>query len=176
MSLLERRLDLPEHLMSVTRARHFVRDVLLGWDLESLVEDAQLGTSELVANAVRHAGTDLVLTIRVDGLVTISIQDGQPELRRPVIADSDFLAENGRGLHIVAAIAHDWGITTAANGKVVWFNLSLPETSADGADVLSLDRKRHSRPAGAEEEQGMDRHGVEERAEARRREQVESTG
>ncbi len=176
MSLLERTLDLPEHLSSVTRARHFVRDVLLGWDLEGLVEDAQLGTSELVANAVRHAGTDLVLTIRVDGLVTISIQDGQPELRRPVIADSDFLAENGRGLHIVAAIAHDWGITTAANGKVVWFNLLLPESGAGGADVLSLDRKRHSQPAPAEDEQELDLHGVEERAEARRREQVESAG
>lgn len=176
MSLLERTLDLPEHLSSVTRARHFVRDVLLGWDLEGLVEDAQLGTSELVANAIRHAGTDLVLTIRVDGVVTISIQDGQPELRRPVIADSDFLAENGRGLHIVAAIAHDWGITTAANGKVVWFNLSLPESGEAGADVLSMDRKRGSQPAPAEDEVEMELHDVKEHVEARRREQVESAG
>ncbi|HET6964991.1 MAG TPA: ATP-binding protein [Acidimicrobiales bacterium] len=176
MSLLEQNLHLPEHLSSVTRARHFVRDVLVGWDLEALVEDAQLGTSELVANAVRHAGTDLVLTIRVDGVVTISIQDGHPELRRPVIADSDFLAENGRGLHIVAAIAHDWGITTAANGKVVWFNLSIPESGSDDADVLSMDGRRPGRPSVAGElpEEGV--HGVEEHVEARRRENVESTG
>lgn len=172
MSMLERDLHLPEHLSSVTQARHFVRDVLLGWDLETLVEDAQLGTSELVANAIRHAGTDLVLTIRVDGLVTIAIQDGQPELRRPVIADSEVLAENGRGLHIVAAIAHDWGITTAANGKVVWFNLALPASEGDDADVLSIHRRRPADPPVETDH----RHGVEEQLEARRQGYVESSG
>lgn len=138
MSEWDRQLHLPQDLRSVTRARHFVRDVLREWDLEPLVEDAQLGTSELVANAVRHAGTDLLLSIRVDGVVTIAIHDGQPELRRPVIADADVLAESGRGLHIVAAIANDWGITTAANGKVVWFNLALSDRLGADADVLEL--------------------------------------
>ena len=173
MTFLERELHLPEDLPSVTRARHFVRDVLLGWDLEALVDDAQLGTSELVANAIRHAGTDLVLTIRVDGMVTIAIQDGEPELRRPVIADSGFLAENGRGLHIVAAIAQDWGITTAANGKIVWFNLALPQSGRDDADVLQMASRRKPPVA----ESGPDHHsGVEEQVEARRRGPVESTG
>lgn len=172
MSFLERQLHLPEDLPSVTRARHFVRDVLMRWDLKALVDDAQLGTSELVANAIRHAGTDLVLTIRVDGVVTIAIQDGEPELRRPVIADSDFLAENGRGLHIVAAISQDWGITTAANGKVVWFNLALPHSAKDDADVLSMASHRRPGPSGESE----DASGVEERVEARGGETVESTG
>lgn len=171
MSLLERELHLPEHLSSVTRARHFVRDVLLEWDLAPLVEDAQLGTSELVANAIRHAGTDLMLTIRVDGVVTVAIQDGHPELRRPVIADADFLAENGRGLHIVAAISQDWGITTAVNGKIVWFNLALPDTAGHDAGILSLDLRRPDRGPVPEEDH---LHGVEEHVEARRRENAES--
>lgn len=143
MSAFERELHLPEDLKSVTKARHFVRDALLEWDLEPLVEDAQLGTTELVANAVRHAGTDLILRVRVDGVVTIAIHDGHPELRRPVIADAGYLAENGRGLHIVAAISHDWGITTAANGKVVWFKLALPDRGARDADVLDFNRRTH---------------------------------
>lgn len=172
MTFLERELHLPEDLPSVTRARHFVRDVLVGWDLEALVDDAQLGTTELVANAIRHAGTDLVLTIRVDGVVTIAIQDGEPELRRPVIADSDFLAENGRGLHIVAAISHDWGITTAANGKVVWFNLALPESATDDADLLSM--ASHRRPAPSGESEDMSE--ADAQAEARAAEHAESTG
>ena len=172
MSVLERELHLSQEPASVTQARHFVRDVLLEWGLEALVDDAQLGTSELVANAVRHAGTDLTLTIRVDGLVTIAIQDGQPELRRPVVADSDFLAENGRGLHIVAAISHDWGITTAANGKVVWFNLAFPDRAGRNADVLSMaDRRPVEAPPG-----GDSLHGAEEHADARRRESSESAG
>ncbi len=141
MSRLEEHLHLPEQLSSVSRARHFVGDVLRGWNLDALVEDAELGTTELVANAVRHARTNLVLTIRVDGVVTIAIHDGQPELCRSVAADSDYMAENGRGVHIVSAIARDWGITTAANGKVVWFNLALPDRGGADADVLSFDRR-----------------------------------
>jgi anti-sigma regulatory factor (Ser/Thr protein kinase) len=152
MRAQERQLELPEDLSSVTRARRFVRDLLQTWDLHALVEDAQLGTSELVANAVRHAGTDLVLTVRVDELVTIAIRDGQPELRRPVIAGADFLAENGRGLHIVAAISDDWGITTAVNGKVVWFNLALPATEGHDADILAFAHRNAERFEGEPQE------------------------
>lgn len=169
MSPLERELHLPQELSSVTLARHFVRDVLVGWDLEPLVEDAELGTSELVANAVRHAGTDLVLTVRVDGLVTIAIHDGHPELRRPVVADAGFLAEHGRGLHIVAAISHDWGITAAANGKIVWFNLALPDSAGPDADVLTFGARRRDR-------HGDDADDAGTRAEARPRENAESAG
>lgn len=139
-------LHLPADLSCVTQARHFVRDTLLAWDRPDLVEDAQLGTSELVANAIRHAGTDLVLQVSEDGPVTIAIQDGQPELRRPVAADADFMAENGRGLHIVAAISQDWGITTAVGGKVVWFVLAAPDSAGDDASVLSFDRRAGASP------------------------------
>lgn len=79
----------------------------------------------------------------MDGVVAIAIQDGQPELRRPVIADAGYLAEHGRGLHTVAAICHDWGITTASNGKVVWFNLRLPDRAGRDADILSLGAAPH---------------------------------
>jgi hypothetical protein len=75
--------------------------------------------------------------------VTIAIHDGHPELRRPVIADAGYLAENGRGLHMVAAIADDWGITTAVNGKIVWFNLALPATEGHDADVLAFAKPPH---------------------------------
>jgi anti-sigma regulatory factor (Ser/Thr protein kinase) len=166
VSGLDHVLALPQELGSVTKARHFVRDVLRSWDLADLVEDAELGTSELVANAVRHARTDLVLSVRVDGVVTVAIQDGEPELRRPVIADAGFLSENGRGLHIVAAISHDWGITTAANGKVVWFSMALPDGRDEDAEVVSLEDARNAAAADAEE---ADRP-------LRRREPAESAG
>jgi anti-sigma regulatory factor (Ser/Thr protein kinase) len=155
------RLSLPlaAEPVSVTRGRHFVRDVLLGWGLPRLVDDAQLGTSELVANAVRHARTELVLSVGIrSGAVIISIQDGEPELRRPVPASSDALAEHGRGLHIVAAISSDWGVTTAAGGKIIWFSLPLPDTRTVDAHFYTLDdRRSDSRKAavpGAQEEQG----------------------
>lgn len=170
MSAVERELRLPAHLSSVRQARHFVRDVLLGCDLEALVDDSQLGTSELVANAVRHAGTELVLRLRVDDVVTIAIEDGQPELRRPVPVAGDQLAESGRGLHIVAAVAQDWGIRTAAGGKVVWFTLARPDHAGGDADVLSMQLRRP--PVSVREEYEHHRHDVE----ARPRGRAESPG
>ena len=42
---------------SVATARGFVRDTLQGWGLADIVDDAVVLTSELVTNAVVHAGT-----------------------------------------------------------------------------------------------------------------------
>lgn len=141
----EQVLDLPCQPASVTRARHYVRDLLLEWGLPRLAEDAQLGTSELVANAVRHAGTDLQMTVRRGDCVTISIRDGIPQLRRPAPREENHLAESGRGLHIVAAISSDWGVLMAAGGKVVWFSLALPDESTSDADVLPMAGRRSGR-------------------------------
>src|SRR5690349_14646419 len=116
--LRERELVLSCTLGSVTVARHFVRDTLLWWDLERLVEDAELGVSELVANAVRYAQTDVTLRICVDREMTVEVVDREPVLRRPMHGGPDNpLAESGRGLRIVAAVADDWGIEMRAGGK-----------------------------------------------------------
>ncbi len=149
MNPTEQVLRLPCHPSSVTAARHFVRDLLLEWNLPRLVDDAQLGTSELVANAVRHAGTGLVLTVASGESVTIAIRDGDTQLRRPLAGEDDTLAESGRGLHIVAAISSDWGITTAPGGKTVWFSLALPDDASLDADFFSIERRgpSASRPA-----------------------------
>jgi anti-sigma regulatory factor (Ser/Thr protein kinase) len=142
MRALEQVFRLPCHPSSVTRARHVVRDLLEEWDLAALGEDAQLGTSELVANAVRHARTELLLTVRSAEAVTISIRDGDPQLRRPVTGEADTLAESGRGLHIVAAISRDWGITATEGGKTIWFTLARPDDGRSDADVLNIKRSR----------------------------------
>jgi anti-sigma regulatory factor (Ser/Thr protein kinase) len=130
-------------LRSVTVARHFVRDQLLAWRLERLVEDAELGVTELVANAVKHARTDLRLELTVDAGATFSVTDGHPVLRSPVgPAHSDALAESGRGLQIIAAIADDWGIRAMAEGKQVWFTLPLPDLATLDATYYTLDDHR----------------------------------
>src|SRR6478609_99054 len=45
---------------SVATARAFVRDTLQGWGYNDVVDDAVVLTSELVTNAVVHAGTAAV--------------------------------------------------------------------------------------------------------------------
>ena len=140
---LRRSMELPCDLQSVTVARHFVRDSLLEWGLPQLVDDAQLGVSELVANAVRHAQTPVELTVELDGGVRFAVRDRHPELRRPSLGTQvDAFAENGRGLQLVAAISSDWGISARGDGKVIWFALSAPDVSAPDAHLYALDGYR----------------------------------
>ena len=133
-------------------ARRFVRDTLRSWDLtgyprgalEALVDDAVLLTSELVTNAVLHAGTPVQVTCRLladasiggalhglDGwMVEIAVLDRRPALLRTDLPRSAAEAAervNGRGLLLPAELASAWGVTYARAAKAVWFRMALPE-------------------------------------------------
>lgn len=142
MTSAERQIALPGELTSVRQGRLFARDVVRGWGLDGLADDVQLATSELITNAVRHAGTDVVLRVRLDRNLTVEVQDSHPELRRPEVAADDVLATSGRGLHIVAAVSSDWGIRRVRDGKTVWFTLPLPDVDATDADVFTMSDHR----------------------------------
>ncbi|MFF0477340.1 SpoIIE family protein phosphatase [Streptomyces sp. NPDC004284] len=116
---------------SVAAARAFVRDTLQGWGHPELVDDAVVLTSELVTNAVIHAGTSAeVLCLRSDDSVRIEVADRYPEREIPVqsgrsLGNPD--RENGRGLLLCAALAHRWGVDYSPTRKHVWFHLDLPQ-------------------------------------------------
>jgi serine phosphatase RsbU (regulator of sigma subunit)/anti-sigma regulatory factor (Ser/Thr protein kinase) len=108
----------------VRRARALTREQLAEWGLEALSELAELLVSELVTNAVRAATRPVELRLmRVDKLlVEVSDDDHNlPLLRR---AESD--DEDGRGLTLVSNLSRRWGTSRQAVGKVVWFELPLP--------------------------------------------------
>jgi anti-sigma regulatory factor (Ser/Thr protein kinase) len=152
-STFERELALSCQLSSVTTGRHFIREVLLEWNLPRLVEDAELGVSELIANAVRYARTDVTLRITVAERVTIWVRDHDPMLRRPISPRVDELAESGRGLRIVATVSDDWGIQGYADGKAIWFTLELPDRRTADAELVTL-----GRPAAREEHRSQTAH------------------
>ena len=130
-------------------ARRFVRDTLRSWELagerggpgeraewtqrDALVDDAVLLTSELVTNAVLHAGTPVQVTCRLlgdlsDGAVEIAVLDRRPvQLRpdRPHTAAEAAERTNGRGLQLPSELATAWGVTYARAAKAVWFRLDL---------------------------------------------------
>jgi anti-sigma regulatory factor (Ser/Thr protein kinase) len=89
---------------------------------EPVLRRAVLATSELVANAVRHARQPLALEVRrtAAGWV-VAVTDGDqsgPQVRTP-----DPLSENGRGLLIIDRSTERSGWAPTTKGKVVWFEL-----------------------------------------------------
>jgi hypothetical protein len=127
-------------LSRVRSARHFVRDSLLRWGLPGLVDPVGLMVSELVANAVRHAGTELSVRVDLSDRLVVSVLDGVTELdETPGPADS----YPGHGLTIGRTLADEWGVTTTAEGKVVWFAVGLPDKNSADAGMFDLAQRRH---------------------------------
>lgn len=113
---------LPPRAASATRARELVTAQCASWGLESICDDIALVVTELVANAVRHAGTDIEITILpIDHGVRLEVRDGstRPLRPRPALASD----EGGRGLLLVDALATRYGVEGEPEGKRVWVEL-----------------------------------------------------
>lgn len=101
---------LPIHRSSAKRARRFAERILIRWHLDDdHVDDVLLVADELVANAVTHGrgappATNVTLKLIIWSKWTLLVVDDRtPEIKEPP-AD-DVLAESGRGLLIVNALA-----------------------------------------------------------------------
>ncbi|WP_116429145.1 ATP-binding protein [Streptomyces spongiicola] len=93
-------------------------------------ETLTLITVELTANAVRHGhvpGRDFRVRLTLtEGILRIEVTDTRAEKQPPSTPPTpDPSSESGRGLHLVAALADDWGVSPrlAAPGKTVWAEL-----------------------------------------------------
>jgi len=140
-------------------ARRFVRETLTSWQLsdrDDLVADAVLLTSELVTNAVVHAGTAVQLTCRLDGAaVEVSVLDGHPArmIPDPPSGAAEAHRPNGRGLLLPGALSSSWGVTYAPTAKVVWFRLGLgarPDGAPAAAPAVDEALTAAGRPSGFE--------------------------
>jgi anti-sigma regulatory factor (Ser/Thr protein kinase) len=119
---------------SAALARRWVAEYLERWDLAETTDVAKLLTSELVSNAVVHAGSGPSLVLAVaDGVIEVGVTDNEPtlpEATRPEVPtdghkiDASVLGEGGRGLMLVEALADEWGATSLARGKQVWFRVA----------------------------------------------------
>ena len=125
-------LDLPSDLIAPREARAVVRDLLQRWGFRDLVDEATLIVSELVANAVEHTGSLCAMVVnRTEGSIRIEVRDTAPDARlRPRNAGSS-LAERGRGLMIVSALAAAWGVDADEQSKSVWVQLDRPGARDD---------------------------------------------
>jgi anti-sigma regulatory factor (Ser/Thr protein kinase) len=107
---------------AVPSARLHTRLVLAEWGLSSLAEDMELIVSELVTNAIQHAGGDYFrIMLRSDGRkVCVFVWD--QSFVQPMPAEPDVDAPDGRGLVIVEALSERWGFYRPQGdpGKIIW--------------------------------------------------------
>jgi anti-sigma regulatory factor (Ser/Thr protein kinase) len=113
---------LPSTPYSVQMARFYVRAALTYHDLGDYAEDAETVTSEIITNAVEHAGAQTIgleLTY-LEGSKAVAIVVTDPSPLPPTKRDLSGDAECGRGLHIVAALSARWGWRPQGSGKAVF--------------------------------------------------------
>lgn len=112
-------LRLTPHPTAPRAARDFVSRTLLDWRLSQRSPEACVVVSELVTNAMIHAGTDIDLTLSEHRRsVRVAVRDRSHDL--PVERHYGLDAP-GRGLAIVAELSSGWGVLPRTDGgKVVW--------------------------------------------------------
>jgi anti-sigma regulatory factor (Ser/Thr protein kinase) len=125
-ALRRRTLSVEPSLGAPGEARAAVVDAFAGWGLPASASDeAQVCVSELVTNAVVHAGSTVDVTLQLEGdrlllLVADGALEGSAELR-----PDDPEAAGGRGLVLVDALSEAWGVETTARGTTVWCELRV---------------------------------------------------
>ncbi|MEU3523295.1 ATP-binding protein [Streptomyces sp. NPDC038707] len=108
-------------LLRKATARQLVR-----WGMPAVADDAEVIVTELAANVVKHVGDGAAAALvleRRDGRLRLEVHDKSPASPSPKMAEC--YDECGRGLHLVAGLAADWGVVLTAVGKAVWCEIPL---------------------------------------------------
>ncbi|HEV7629084.1 MAG TPA: ATP-binding protein, partial [Streptomyces sp.] len=176
------RASLPGDVRAPSAARTFVSRALAGWEMpDASLYDAVLLVSELVTNAVVHAGTAVQLECRPErGALVVEVADLHPtravetraagEPGEPG-ADGRWIRDGhqGHGLRLVAALADEWGVSYRRDGKTVWFRLPWEAKEPPGLTVapIALPKqadggRAQAEPVQAEPVQGEPAHDVQQ--------------
>ena len=155
------RTHLPANDTASPAARAFVRDALEDWSSPSMpawkkisqraVDDAALLVTELVTNAVLHAGTEIEVVCVLQASpkpspdtpeeesgpvhVVVEVADQHPSrmVHKAKDAQHDW---HGKGLRLVSARAESWGVTYRRTQKAVWFRVeAMREAAAPQAET-----------------------------------------
>lgn len=169
---------LPGNLLAPAAARRFVRDAVADWAeqgflapgpcADRLAEDTAVVVSELVTNAVVHAGTAAELLCRFEeptheesAALVVEVSDHHPDSAVTVGPHSDEqsgMPDYGRGLLLVASFAERWGVTFHAAMKTVWARLPVEGREVGPpADAVAPPAQR--RPAPGEDVSSTGRAG-----------------
>lgn len=125
---------LPADPVSVGRARSVVREALAdaatlvvtpGGEDRVVEDEAVLATSELVTNALVHAGTSVLLRVAA-GPRGVRVEVGDGSAHSPVPRWHAVTSATGRGLRLVDTLVDRWDVSRRHDGKTVWFQIGAP--------------------------------------------------
>ncbi|WP_374196669.1 SpoIIE family protein phosphatase [Streptomyces sp. ISL-96] len=120
--------DVPADPAAVAPVRAECGARLREWGLEEIGYTTELILSELITNAVRYGSPPIRVRLLRDRSLICEVSDGSstsPHLRRAATTD-----EGGRGLFLVAHLAHRWGTRYTPEGKVIWTEQPLHDGTA----------------------------------------------
>ncbi|MCO8306180.1 MULTISPECIES: SpoIIE family protein phosphatase [Streptomyces] len=166
------RVSLPGTPRAASAARRFVRAALAEWAAldvpaadritDRVADEAVLLVSELVTNAVVHAGTDVEVSCALDvsdhedepPSLVVEVTDHHPT--RVLRGDPPDPYERpeyagGHGLRLVAEIADSWGTTYRRATKSVWFQMAVAPTGGPATGAAFRDAATALDPATAAE-------------------------
>jgi PAS domain S-box-containing protein len=116
--------DVPSDPAAVADLRARATRQVEDWGFGELAMTTELIVSELVTNAIRYADPPIRLRLLRDSRLTCEVADGSstaPRLRHARSTD-----EGGRGLFLVAQLAHRWGARYTPGGKIIWAEQEMP--------------------------------------------------
>jgi anti-sigma regulatory factor (Ser/Thr protein kinase) len=149
---------------SVRAARDFAVAILQRWGMAERSTDVALVVSELMTNALRHAGPGSGDTgprrpirlglVQPGPCVLCAVADPgrtAPAPQRPGSRD-----ETGRGLQLICALTDRWGYTTPSeSGKVVWALFRAAGTAGPGPVPRRVRPRAVPEPRGLAEPAGV---------------------
>lgn len=119
--------DFRPDIQNVSRARKFAAEHAASVGTANTADVVELLVSELVTNAILHAGTEVTLKLSYDeGVLRVEVRDTLPGMgvRRGHYGTA---ATIGRGLELIEVLATEWGVEAGTRGKTVWFTLRMEE-------------------------------------------------
>ncbi|MFE1752737.1 ATP-binding protein [Streptomyces anandii] len=96
------------------------------WGVPTAGDDTALVVTELATNVIQHVGEGTSATLILEWnreRLRVEMHDKSRSL--PSQQSADCNAECGRGLHLLASMAADWGTVVTAFGKAVWCEIAL---------------------------------------------------
>jgi anti-sigma regulatory factor (Ser/Thr protein kinase) len=127
MTVLRQTVELPRSVDEVPVVRSRFGRLLREFGCADAEDVCALLVTELVTNAIRHGEGAITLETECHDRerVRVEVHDeghGRPRMQHPDPWDDS----GGRGLMLVDALSHAWGVDRDASGVSVWFDVVLP--------------------------------------------------